>query len=129
MCTLKNTKLLLASLLLLLSSSAWAEWDNLDVNQSGLWVVDRSTIRKDGTNRKVWIAVNLFKPDQYGSKSIRGKTEIDCKNEKSRELTADHFSDVLAEGNILKSHLIPTSWLEIPPDTVYWKLMKIVCAQ
>ena len=127
--TFNYTKLMLASLLLLISSSVWAEWDNLDVNQNGLWVVDRSTIRKDGTNRKVWIALNLFKPDQYGSKSIRAKTEIDCKDEKSRELNVDHFTDVLATGNILKSHLISTSWAEIPPDTVYWKLMKIVCAQ
>jgi len=127
--TFKYTKLLLASLALLISSSVWAEWDNLGVTQDGIWVIDPSTIRKDGLNRKVWIAVNLFKAGDFGAMSIRSKVEINCKDERLRELSIDYFSKALIAGDILYSLTPQAPWAEIPPNSIYWKLLKVVCAQ
>jgi hypothetical protein len=128
--TFKNTKFLLASLLIFLTGSVWAAvWDNLGVTQDGVWVIDHSTIRKDALNRKVWIAVNLFKAGDFGAMSIRSKVEINCKDERIRELSIDYFSKTLITGDILYSLTPQAPWSEIPPDSIYWKLLKVVCAK
>jgi len=104
-------------------------WDNLGATQDGIWVIDHSTIRKDGLNRKVWIAVNLFKAGDFGAMSIRSKVEINCKDERIRELSIDYFSKSLIAGDILYSLTPQAPWSEIPPDSIYWKLLKVVCAK
>jgi hypothetical protein len=121
----------LFSLLILISTSAWAEWTYVTSSASGdERFLNMQTIRKEGNIRKVWQLVNYSKPNEYGWNSQRGRIEIDCKNETVQLLSSNVFKEKFAGGNSVfetkKSDTdIPR---DIAPNTVMWAIMEKVCS-
>jgi hypothetical protein len=122
-------KKLLIIFLLLTTSSTWAAWTLVSSNaDSGdTFYIDVETIRKDGNLRKVWELMDLRQPSNGGAKSRRVRTEYDCKEERTRVLSLDVFSENMGKGKVLASFTEIEKWADIPPGTVSENLLKAVC--
>ena len=127
--TFKNTKLLLASLLIFFTSSVWADWIQISNNDDVIFFMDNASIRKDGNFRKVWELQNLKKKHETGALSFRGRYEYDCKQERNRNLSISSHSYRFAGGTVLVTLDNVGAWEEIPPDSPASKYLKIVCAK
>jgi len=129
--TTVNKKALLLSALLLVTSSAWAEWVKVASDTDGYTVyIDPAIIRKDGNLRKVWEIHDREQPKQNGEMSRLVKFEYDCKTERRNLLSASTHSEPMGKGKTIwnPSSAIATDWREIPPGTVAWPVLNIVCA-
>lgn len=123
-------KKLLLVCLMMLASSAWAEWQEFIQNDTSVSYIDLETIRKDGNLRKIWVLLNYAEKDINGKMSARTRQEFDCKEERRRVLTISTHSEAMAGGKQLFSHTLDTpKWEEIPPNTNYMTLLKLVCAK
>ena len=114
---------------MMLAGSAWAEWQEFTQSDTSVSYIDLETIRKDGNLRKIWLLLNYAEKDTDGRVSTRMKQEFDCKEERRRALTISTHSEAMAGGKQLFSHTFDTpKWNEIPPNTNYMTLLKLVCA-
>ena len=121
----------LLALLMLITSPAWAGWELVAKNADGVqFFIDFQTIRKEGKRVKVWQLTNLSSP--IVSKgieifSLRARYEFDCNKEQIRMLTITAFSDIHAEGKVLKNQEGDLNWDDIAPETVTWAVLQSVC--
>ncbi len=124
-------KLLLTLLTaLMLTGAAWAEWEKIAENDFAEYYIDRATIRKDGNLRRMWDMFNLREQDKNGTSSIRARAEYDCKQERQRTLSISAHSEPMSKGIPLKDGMHDALlWIDIPPNSVAEKMLKIVCAK
>ena len=123
------TKILLLSLGLLVTGSAWAEWVKVSKGDMATYI-DQDTIRQDGNLRKVWELRDFKQRDKDGSMSVRTRSEYDCKGERYRFLSASEHSEPMAGGVTLRrSQYNDDEWQHVPPGSVGDIVMKIVCAK
>ena len=115
--------------LMMLASSAWAEWVMYEESDSATHYFDPATIRKEGNMRRVWVLQDLRKRGQYSEMSRRYRSEYDCKNERWRILTISEHSEPMAGGSAMRSQSDEDSWTDIAPGTVTDTMLKIVCAK
>ena len=115
--------------LMMLASSAWAEWVMYDWNDTTTYFYDPATIRKEGNMRRVWVLQDLRKRGQYSEMSRRYRSEYDCKNESWRIISRLNHSERKATGETLYSNSSAGDWSDIPPDTISATILNIVCAK
>lgn len=121
-------KLFLVSLMLL-AGSAWAEWVIFGATDTATHYFDPATIRKDGNMRRVWQLQELNKRHKDGEMSRRIRQEYDCKQERYKILGQTEHSEPMAGGEVLTNFGEMKTWVEIAPDTMSEKILKIVCAK
>jgi hypothetical protein len=115
--------------LMMLASSAWAEWGKYASSDGVEFFFDPSTVRKSGNFSKVWVIYNL-PSTKDGASSYRLRKEFDCSNEKFRALYFSMHTKKFAKGEVLESSDEPDShWSEIPPRSPVRILHAIVCAK
>ena len=118
----------LLSLLMLITSPAWAGWtfvaQDIDGNS---FFIDFETLRKDGNLRKVWQMTELTKANKFGYVSIRQRNEFDCKNETRSISSVAAFSKSNLEGEKLYDGNKITDKEDIAPNSVNWSILKLVC--
>jgi len=116
--------------LMMLAGSAWAEWEYIAESEvASLWV-DPSTIKKNGSRRKVWGITALISPDKFGALSYRWQEEYDCKEEQARYLALSSHSEHFAKGKTINvNDSIPKDapWFPVAPRTMQSDVMKFVC--
>jgi hypothetical protein len=121
----------LLALLIMVSSPAWAEWAKVAEGVEGTELfVNYSTIRIEGSKRKVWQLTNFSIPKTALGRevlSLRARVEFDCKQEQQRLLSVSIFSQYFAGGEVIKTENDGTNWQDIPPDAVGWKILQSVC--
>lgn len=123
-------KKLFLVLLMMLSGSAWAEWQLVSSVKDGEVYLHYGTIRKDGNMRKSWSLQNLTIRGKNGELSRRIRLEHDCKNERYRMMTITSHSEPMAEGDMLfNDSLSNPQWKDIAPDTSMATILEIVCAK
>lgn len=122
-------KILLLTLILLATGSAWAEWVRVDETHIASMYIDPSTIRRDGNFRKVWELQDLKQRDKTGWLSSRYRIEYDCKEERGRILSFSTHSDSMAGGDTLLLDATVRTWYDVAPNTPGETLLKIVCAK
>lgn len=114
------------------TASAMAEWTSLsDIGYPDTYYIDKSSVRKDGNLRKAWIIKDFHFFDDVGNngeQSNRYKQEFDCKEERIRVLFLTSHSRRMAKGKLLKTINQPTTWTEVPPETVEREVLNVVCA-
>ena len=125
--TIKKTKLLLASLFLLISNLAGAKWElvGFDVEEN-IYYVDLSTKRAVNNFPRAWALVSYPKV-MLNYMSYRYLLEIDCKEERARVLSGTWFSEATALGKIVNSHDSLSPWSYIAPDSMNSKFMNLLC--
>jgi hypothetical protein len=121
-------KRLLAIGLVLLSTSAWAEWVWFGANQRGtVYYVDPST-KKDGSRPRVWQFVIYSETKSNGTRSYKSLKEADCSGGRSRDLTSLYFYD--ADANNLKNiENTPDEWSYPVPESVSESLFIYLCGK
>jgi hypothetical protein len=122
-------KKLLFFLLIFISSSAWTGWVPIANSDSGdtEFYVDPATIRKEGVLRKFWKMVNLKNRNKNGDISFRFRDELDCKEEKFRNLNITTFSEKMLSGEITNNFNTIGKWVYIAPGTLDEAVMEYVC--
>jgi hypothetical protein len=126
-----NRKSFLLPLLLLATGSAWAGWERVGESDTGIFYVDRATIRKDGNLRRMWSVEDLKQRNESGAMSRRLRYEYDCKGERSRILALSTHTEPMADGKTLyiTTGDLNESWDEIPPGSAIEKLLATACAR
>ena len=131
-------KVILMTLLTVVSSSAAAEWVAIARHKTETDYADPTTIRRTGNMVKMW---NLFdfktveaaafavRP-ATGLKpflSYRTQTEYDCKEGQYRWLFIDYFSGNMARGETLGRVSDPSPWEPVPPGSIGELEWKFAC--
>ena len=122
-------KAIALSLMLLATSSAWADWEMISETHRANFYIDPTTIRKDGNFRKVWEVQNLKVRHKDGEKSWRTRNEYDCINERQRILSFSTHSGPVATGDVLQIGREPGSWSDVAPGTSGDTILRIVCGE
>ena len=127
--TTVNKKTLLLSALLLVTSSAWAEWLKFSETGANTFYINPDTIRMNGNLIKVWLISDYKKRSETGGLSNRIRFEIDCSGERIRTLALSEHPEHMAGGELIFTGKEENDWRDIAPDTVNEKILKIVCAK
>jgi len=115
--------------LMMLASSAWAEWVMYSKNESETFYYDPATIRKDGNMRRVWELQDLRMRRKNGDMSVRMRIEYDCKQESYRFLGLSGHSEPMAGGAVLGMEGEDNKWRAIAPDTNANTILNLVCSK
>jgi len=125
-------KVILATLLAVVSSSAMAEWVMLSSDSEGTIVyVDPKTIRKSGNKVKMWALWDYSTAEVLNSKphmSTRVQKEFNCEEETTRQIYATTFSGNMAEGNTIGMQG-GREWEPVAPRTHNEALWKFACGK
>ena len=108
---------------------AWAEWIPASDSNEATTFLDPSSVRYDGVFRKVWTLQNLKQRHKDGELSRRMRDEYDCKQERSRVLSATFHSGPMATGEVLERLIEPGSWLDIVPSSHAAVIFKYLCTK
>ncbi len=132
---LASMKNLFPLLLLILSTSATADWLRITV-KAGLShekFIDVAAIRQTGpmnTMRRVWEISNLAKGAHNKVLSIKAQVEYDCKDRRFRVLEESSFSEPWAQGETLAVVAYDGStaaWRDIAKSSVDESIFNRVC--
>lgn len=119
-------KKLIAIGLVLLSTSAWAEWVELARNKLGtVYYIDPATKKTIGRPR-VWTFVVYGNIKSNGTLSYRALHEADCQNEMSRDLSSIYYTDLGTIVNSIADQ--PDPWGYPPPGSPHMSLFNYLCA-
>ena len=122
-------KKLLATLLLLIASSAFAEWTTIMLSPEGsLTAVDWKTLKVTGGKRRIWVLNNFLIPKD-DVKSFKGLMEIDCIQKRSHFLQASMFSEGEAKGSVISPTLQEQPWEFIAPDSDLQNTASVICSR
>lgn len=126
-------KLLWALGLLLLSASAFAEWESVGTDENGNTLyIDTSTIKKLSDDKvKVWVMIDYAKPPDLSDEelylSVKGIEYFDCVNEMSTVVFAAAYSGQMGNGNRRFRNELPEDYKHIVLGTIGDKKLQIVC--
>jgi hypothetical protein len=122
-------KLYLLSILMLISTSVWAEWEYTDTDKASQneYFYDFETLRKVGNLRWIDTLVNLKSIDKDGWVSVTFRDEIDCENQTYQTISSMVFSEKFARGKVLRKFDSPSIKGKVIPDTVGWTGLHKVC--
>jgi len=125
-------KLLFILSLLLVTTSAFAEWKFYDLSKTGgMNYYDNSSITRNGDKVKVMHYANFSQDDELTKltkmSSARVLYEVDCVNETREILEFKAFSKADLKGDMTDA-MNPNPEIEnIVPDSIGAVLMKLVC--
>jgi len=127
-------KVILMMLLVVMSSSAMAEWVQVNENEQYITYANPTTIRKSGNKVKMW---ELFDYDivhshassstQYAS--VKQQSEYSCRKEQSRILYQVLLSENMGKGKRIITIVDPSKWKPIEPDTIGVVVLKYACGK
>lgn len=131
--TLITKKSLLLLTIALVTNTVWAEWVKVagTAGPTGIEIyIDPTTIRADGSLRKVWAIQDFKQRDKDGGMSTRSRLEFDCKQERYVMLSLSRHSETMASGTVMfDKSLSAVDWIEVPPRSAIAAMLKKVCAQ
>ncbi len=116
-----------------LSGSCQAAWVEIGANESGTFYVDRPTMQRSGNIVTMWYLID-FKKSQVDSStkpflSSKDHSEYDCKEERSRTLYYNNYSETMGRGKITFTLKDPLQWRPAAAGTIAQALLKIACSK
>ena len=129
------SKLLIAALLAVFSTSVLAEWTRVGYGDGTTAYADPSNIRKSGDKVKMW---NLFdntvaeinKNPSMSYLSQVSQAEYDCKEETIRALTFNWYSKNMGAGRVVHTTgAIHEEPRPIPPGSMVEGIFKVACGK
>lgn len=126
-------KLLLALLLVCLSTVVMAEWTEVgkDEGRGGFTAfADLTSIRKVGDRSKMWALFDYrvtqkVSGAEFLSEKIR--REYDCKEKQMRKLAFSLFSWNMEGGDLVRSYSQPQKWETVSPGSIDESEWKLAC--
>jgi hypothetical protein len=122
-------RLMLALVTFSFSASVAGGWVTFMKTDNSVVYIDSTTVRKEGSLRKALVLVDLTVKDDNGARSKRGRSEIDCKGDRMRIHDLSGFSGGMASGEAVYSLKGSSEWIPIPPQTVLWNTIKLICSR
>jgi hypothetical protein len=122
-------RLMPALLALALGAPAGAAWVPFMQSDASVVYIDSASVRKEGHLRKAWVLVDLQQKDPSGAHSKRGHTEIDCHESRMRIHDLSGFAGRMASGESVYAFQGSSEWLPIPPNTLLWDRIRLVCSR
>ena len=125
-------KLLLALLIILITTNSYAEWKFYDLSKTGVkHYYDNSSIKRNGDKVKVMHYANFSQDDELAKITKMGSArvlyEIDCVNKTREIIEFKAFSKTDLKGDMTDS-MNPNPKIEnIVSDSIGAVLMKLVC--
>jgi hypothetical protein len=117
-------------LLGIVSSTAAAEWVEVDRTDTTTVYGDPTSVRRAGDMVKMWEITDFATAKKWIDgklyMSTRERSEYDCKEERWRTLHISLFSGHMSYGEVVFSVSSPGDWKPVAPDTIaetYWKLV------
>ena len=112
----------------LMPASAWA-WTRIGETAEVTLYVNRNSIEKEDTVRRVWEMQDLKTPDAEGVKSRRYLNEYDCNYKMHRIGQMTSFSGPKMSGQKIASVDDMGYWRKIPPNGVFVLTYIAVCIE
>ena len=122
-------KTIFLAALILLASSAHADWAKMGETDEGGFYIDTASVLRDGHLRQVWELTDLKQRDEGGELSRRTRVQYDCKRGRTQVLSISAHWEPMAAGATLLSVAREGLWKEVPPETAYAAAFKLLCAQ
>ena len=122
-------KTIFLAALILLGSSAQADWAKMGETDEGSFYIDTASVLRDGHVRQVWELTDLKQRDEGGELSRRTRVQYDCKRGRTQVLSISTHWEPMAAGATLLSVAREGLWKEVPPETAYAAAFKLLCAQ
>ena len=115
------------------SSASQAAWLEIGANETGTFYVDPPTIQRSGDIVKMWYLVD-FKSTQVDTNtksflSSKDQSEYDCKQERSRSLYYNNYSEKMGSGKIIFTLKDALQWRPTGSGTIAAALLKIACSK
>lgn len=115
------------------SSASQAAWLEIGANETGTFYVDPPTIQRSGDIVKMWYLVD-FKSTQVDTNtksflSSKDQSEYDCKQERTRTLYYNNYSEKMGSGTIIFTLKDPLQWRPAGTGTIAAALLKIACSK
>lgn len=125
-----DKKALLVAAAVLAAGPACAEW--LEVNDSPqmTWFMDYSTLRVNGTSRRIWLLKEFRSPKSAAGtpyRSTKNFEEFDCSEDKNRTLQLIAYSGSKGTGTVIFTSDRPWEWAYNAPDTNGKAVADIIC--
>ena len=124
-------KLLIASLMILFSDSAFSDfnWKLMgETKNADKYYIDLSSIEKDN-NKRFYIRLRDYgKTDDYGENSSLIFVETNCENMESRFIKDVYFKDNMGTGEYITLDK-KGDWMIFKPGSLGDKFNKFVCLQ
>jgi len=123
---------ILAILLAVASSSAAAEWVEVDSDETLTFYINPTTIRRDGNLVRMWELLEYKTArmrDKVKYMSSKAESEYDCKAEQLRTLSLSLHSGNMAGGGAVYSTDDPDNWRPVPRGGGIEVLWKIACGK
>lgn len=119
----------MASLLFMsgVSAPAAAEWTSFGKNKGGdEFFIDLATVKK-GARARAWLMTNYDTPLAGRAWSSKVYYEVDCDQERVRDLAARYYGTAMAEGKLLESSDSPSEWKYADPQSFRESLVYFLC--
>lgn len=124
-------KFVVMMVLVMMSSSAMAEWIEIMRSTTRTDYVDLSSIRKVGNKAKIWALIDYSTPRLINNSvnlSMAYLVEVDCNEDVSRGLEMLFYPKNMGAGELTNSFDIDNSkWTPNVPGTVGELQFKIAC--
>ncbi len=127
-------RILLAVLLSIVTSAAWAEWVQIVVDGRFVRYADPTTIRRAGDMVMMWVLsdFNAAQVTDTSKRSFSSKEqgEYDCKNERSRLLEYILYSGKMGAGDVVYAYGgKPRAWTPITTGAAEENLWQFACGK
>lgn len=122
-------RLLVFSLLLVVSGNAAAAWVKVGGNETTTFYVDLTSIRIEESGVKMWNLLDLKVPDTSTARpylSMKSFAEYNCKDATYRFLESQSFSANMGAGDKVSRNAIG-EWSPVPPHSAVNTLWNIAC--
>jgi hypothetical protein len=121
-------KKIIATLCLLASFSAMAEWVLVSENEYGTGLFVDPNIKKNGNLRMFWHIQNLKQADKQGDMSYRGVWQYDCQESRQRNMQVAAYPGPMATGQKSEEAYKPSEWVAIGGDQSSQAMYKYICS-
>jgi hypothetical protein len=110
-------------------ANANSNWIFVTINdEATFYYIDRNSIQKSGDSITFWNRENLKQRDEFGNLSYKNQVTMNCRTRERISRFIMSYDDLDNNGKLTDSFIVPNAkWKPIPPDSVNWEMMKIVC--
>lgn len=89
--------------------------------------IDKSTLRVDGDERRIWQLTSFDQQDRFGTQSFKALVVYDCADQRTKLIQMVSYAGPMGSGKS-ESAANPVDWSYPPPDSVGHFMLRIVCA-
>lgn len=119
--------------LLLLSTSAWAEWTLVGGNDEVKVYVDRATVAENGNTVRIWALFDYATAQQWSDYltywSRKTQAEFDCAKAQQHTQTSLLHRERMGGGESVYTVPAGTSWRPVAPGSIDEVLWRFACKQ